>query len=66
MTCKNICHRIPNVKNYRGGRKKPNEKVCIQCEIQFPHDGLWCPCCGFRVRNRPRYSGRKKYDGVRY
>jgi hypothetical protein len=24
------------------------------CELFIIWDGLWCPCCGYRLRTRPR------------
>ena len=54
-TCKNIC------KNYKAKGKAPSEgryrngqKRCQFCEIYLIWDGLYCPCCGSRVRNTPR------------
>jgi tRNA(Ile2) C34 agmatinyltransferase TiaS len=25
-------------------------------------DGLWCPCCGYRLRTRPRNSKRTRKE----
>ena len=40
MTCKGICI-----------RHKAQKPVC---EIFLKWDGLWCPCCGYRLRTKPR------------
>ena len=29
---------------------------CQVCEIFLKWNGLWCPCCGYRLRTRPRNS----------
>lgn len=54
-TCKNICKdykakgKAPSVGRYRNGQKR-----CQFCEIYIMWDGLYCPCCGSRLRNKPR------------
>lgn len=45
-------------------RERPIYKIgiinCKICELFFKHDGLWCTCCGTRVRSKPRYKGKKQ------
>jgi hypothetical protein len=36
------------------GRYATGQKRCQVCEIFLKWDGMWCPCCGYRVRTRPR------------
>lgn len=31
-----------------------NCKRCQSCELFIIHVGLWCPCCGQRLRTKPR------------
>jgi hypothetical protein len=38
------------------GRYSTGQKRCQVCEIFLKWDGLWCPCCGYRLRTRPRNS----------
>lgn len=38
------------------GRYLGGQKRCQICEIFLGWDGLWCPCCGYRLRTRPRNS----------
>ncbi|AFU57941.1 zinc finger C2H2 domain-containing protein [Candidatus Nitrososphaera gargensis Ga9.2] len=54
MTCKGICvrHRAPKPTN--AGRYSTGQKRCQVCEIFIKWDGLWCPCCGYRLRTKPR------------
>ena len=35
-------------------------KHCNQCNLFMIWEGLWCPCCGCRLRIRPRHSKFKK------
>jgi hypothetical protein len=49
MTCKGICIRHKDSYRYDTGNKR-----CQICEIFIKWDGLWCPCCGYRLRNGPR------------
>jgi DNA-directed RNA polymerase subunit RPC12/RpoP len=49
-----------------GGRKRVGHKSCITCEKAFPYEGLFCPCCGQRIRHKSRHQGRTEYAGVRY
>ena len=60
MTCKGIClrHRAP--KPIQSGRYASGQKRCQSCEIFIKWDMLWCPCCGFRLRTRPRNSAYKE------
>jgi len=36
------------------GRYSSGQKRCQICEIFVNWDGLFCPCCGYRLRTRPR------------
>ena len=55
MTCKGICvrHKAPRPTS-SGNRYCAGQKRCQVCEIFLKWDGLWCPCCGYRLRMRPR------------
>ncbi|HXG06696.1 MAG TPA: hypothetical protein VNI77_05140 [Nitrososphaera sp.] len=54
MTCKGICirHRAP--KPTGAGRYSTGQKRCQICEIFINWNDLWCPCCGYRLRTKPR------------
>ncbi|PWU80745.1 MAG: hypothetical protein DLM72_10635 [Candidatus Nitrosopolaris wilkensis] len=54
MTCKGICVRHKAQKPVGSGRYANGQKRCQICEIFMKWDGLWCPCCGYRLRTRPR------------
>lgn len=54
MTCKGICIRHKAQKPIGIGRYSTGQKRCQVCELFIIWDGLWCPCCGYRLRTRPR------------
>ena len=56
MTCNGICVRHKAMKPIGIGRYSTGQKRCQVCEIFLKWDGLWCPCCGYRLRTRPRNS----------
>ena len=57
MPCKGICIRYKATKpplpltRYGVGQKR-----CMMCEIYTEWNGIQCPCCGSRLRTRPRNS----------
>lgn len=64
MGCKGICIRH---KARRGpkGHYEAGQKRCQTCTIFVEWEGLWCPCCGVRLRtkgrnNKVRSAARKK------
>ena len=50
MTCKGICIRHKAVSNNYANR----QKRCKICELFIKWDRLYCPCCGCRLRAKPR------------
>ena len=54
MTCKGICMRHKAQKPVGSGPYASGQKRCQICEIFIKWDGLWCPCCGYRLRTKPR------------
>jgi hypothetical protein len=49
MTCKGICIHHRASSRYATGQKR-----CQVCELFIKWDGLFCPCCGYKLRTRPR------------
>jgi uncharacterized Zn finger protein (UPF0148 family) len=61
MTCKGICIRHKAQKPAASfGRYTTGQKRCQVCSIFMKWGGLWCPCCGCRVRTKPRNSKFKQ------
>jgi rRNA maturation endonuclease Nob1 len=40
-------------------RYEVGQKRCTKCSIFLEYAGLWCPCCGFRLRIHRRSSKDK-------
>jgi hypothetical protein len=56
MVCKGICSRHKAMRPSTGMRYLIGQKRCQVCQIFINWQGWFCPCCGFRLRNRPRNS----------
>ena len=54
MTCYGICTRYKAQKPVGTGRYASGQRRCQICEIFIKWEGLWCPCCGYRLRTKPR------------
>jgi hypothetical protein len=55
MTCKGIC-----IHHKASGRYIYGHKHCQQCEIFIKCNGVRCPCCGYKLRSRPREFSNTK------
>ena len=47
--CKDKCGKYKTTKRYEHGAVR-----CNYCEKFMMWEGLWCPCCGCKVRSRPK------------
>jgi len=54
MTCKGTCDRYVAKKPTSGGRYENGQKRCQVCEEFINWEGLWCPCCHYKLRSKPR------------
>jgi hypothetical protein len=54
MTCKGICIRHKACRPVSSGRYAIGQKRCQMCELFIKWNGLFCPCCGYRLRTKPR------------
>jgi len=54
MTCKGICIRHKADKPIGAGRYESGQKRCQVCDVYMNWGDLWCPCCGYRLRTKPR------------
>ncbi len=54
MTCKGICTRYKAQKPVGTGSYDSVQRRCQIFEIFIKWEGLWCPCCGYRLRTKPR------------
>ena len=69
MTCKGMCIRYKAQKPVGKGRYASGQKRCQICETFINYDGYYCPCCGYRLRTKPRnlkykaqLRDRQKYE----
>ena len=61
MSCKGICTRYRAQKPAASfSRYATGQKRCQKCAIFMRWDGLWCPCCGCKVRTKPHNSRLKQ------
>jgi predicted amidophosphoribosyltransferase len=51
MPRKGICIRHKVLNRYLTSHKR-----CKKCDLFIKWDGLWCPCCGYKLRTRRRNS----------
>ncbi|MFQ5970167.1 MAG: hypothetical protein ACE5J2_06725 [Nitrososphaerales archaeon] len=54
MVCKGICVRYRAQKRYSASRYASGHKRYKTCEIFMNWYGLFCPCCGYKLRTKPR------------
>ena len=57
---KDMCLRYRTKKGQSGSRYANGQKRCQTCEIFIRWEGLWCPCCGYRLRTMPRNKAFKE------
>jgi len=60
MGCKGICTRHKAIGAFINGRYKNGQKRCQVCDLFIVWDGIWCPCCGYKLRSKPRNLIYKK------
>ena len=59
MSCKGICIRHKASGPISSGRYATGQKRCQTCDLFMHWDGIFCPCCGYRLRIRPRLYKHK-------
>jgi uncharacterized Zn finger protein (UPF0148 family) len=59
MVCKGICIRHKASGPISSGRYSTGQKRCQICDLFIKWDGIFCPCCGYRLRIRPRLFKHK-------
>jgi len=64
-SCNNICINFKDAKKTRY-KYENGYKRCIPCGIAFKYEGIFCPCCGTRLRGKVRAYGKKSKEVVRY
>lgn len=64
MACKGI-HNRWKLKRKVGGSNYAAGKRCTTCEVFMKVEDLYCPCCGYKLRNKPRNKSYKEKLRVR-
>ncbi len=54
LSCKGTCEQYKADKPVGIGRYASGQRRCQICELYMHWNGLWCPCCGYRLRTKPR------------
>lgn len=54
MTCKGICIRHKAAKPAGLSRYAIGQRRCQVCDIFMVWESVFCPCCGYRLRTKPR------------
>lgn len=62
MVCKDLCRNYKANKILHIGRYDSGQKRCHHCEIYIKWDGKYCPCCGLKLRSKPRGRAKTKYN----
>ena len=60
ISCNGICHRYKATKPGNMGRYAVGQKRCNSCDIFLNLNGIWCPCCNYKLRLGPRSSKYKE------
>lgn len=60
VRCKSLCGNYasaitPGLSRYADGQSR-----CITCDVYVKWEGIFCPCCGGRLRKKPRRSLNKE------
>ena len=55
MACKGICISHKVLGRYNSGHKR-----CKSCDLFIKWEGPSCPCCGYKLRSRPRNFSKIK------
>ena len=54
MTCKGICLHLKALGRYATGNKR-----CRICDLFIKWEGVFCPCCGYKLRTMPKSTKSK-------
>ena len=60
ISCNGICNRYKATKPENTGRYIAGQKRCNSCAIFLNWNGMWCPCCNYKLRLGPRSSKYKE------
>ena len=54
MACKGIHDKYKRTRKVGTSNYIDGKKRCNHCEVFIEWDGIMCPCCGYKLRTKPR------------
>ena len=60
MTCKGLCDKYTRKHRHHTSRYGGGQKRCKHCSVFLVWDGVFCPCCGYRLKTGPKASYRAR------
>lgn len=67
MTCKGIHNKYKRTRKVGSSNYTDGVKRCNHCGLFLDWSGIHCPCCGFKLRVKPRNKYYKaKFEPGRY
>jgi len=58
--CKGVCIQYKASKRQGGYRYENGQKMCSICGIFIKWEGIRCPCCSAKLRNKPKSTKNRK------
>ena len=54
MACKGIHNKYKRTRKVGNSNYTEGNKRCNHCEVFIKWSGLYCPCCRYKLRTKPR------------
>lgn len=64
LYCKFNCHKYKVIKNGGKSRYKNGQSYCKHCTIYIKWEGIFCPCCGGRLKKSSSRIKNKVYERI--
>lgn len=58
--CNEICENYRATRPSDGKRYGSGQKHCRSCSVFITWEGVFCPCCGKKLRVSPRHTGNRE------
>ena len=66
LSCKGQCQLKYTTKKTIANAKENGYKRCSKCLVFIKYEGVYCPCCGVRLKTSPRNNkSRKVYQELK-
>ena len=60
LICKGQCIIKYETKKTVANARENGYKRCSKCLVFMKYEGIYCPCCGVRLKNSPRNNKSRK------